>query len=72
MDRRPPATPGGRRPNATDPRTADFPLERWSASPTLEADWWPEGQEQETTQLCGRWWVSEDDGTFYAFGAELV
>ncbi|WP_420113296.1 hypothetical protein [Pseudactinotalea sp.] len=55
---------------ATDPRTADTPLSRWSRTPTLEADWWPEGQLAETTHLCGRWWVSNDEDTVYGFGAE--
>ncbi|WP_420114115.1 hypothetical protein [Pseudactinotalea sp.] len=57
---------------ATDLRTAEFPVDRWSTSPTLTADWWPSGQQDQTTHLCGRWWVSADGGTFYAFGAELV
>lgn len=56
---------------ATDPRTQDWEVEEWSTSPTLEADWWQDGQEELTTHLCGRWWVSEADGTIYGFGAEL-
>lgn len=55
---------------ATDARTADDAVDTWSTVPTLEADWWPEGQEAQTTHLCGRWWVSQDGGTFYGFGAE--
>ena len=54
---------------ATDARTREWGVEEWSTQPTLEADWWPEGQEARTTHLCGRWWVSDDDGTFLAFAA---
>lgn len=55
---------------ATDPRSAALEVDRWSTMPTLEADWWPEGQHTATTHLCGRWWVSAEDETFYAFAAE--
>lgn len=57
---------------ATDLRTRDRQVDEWSTEPTLEADWWPPGQEAQTTHLCGRWWVSSDDGTFYAFAAEFT
>ncbi|MDN6300216.1 MAG: hypothetical protein L0J68_08020 [Micrococcaceae bacterium] len=39
-------------------------------SPLLEVDWWPAGQEQETTHLCGKWWVSFDGGHLYAYSPE--
>jgi len=55
---------------ATDPRSAAFEVDRWTTTPTLEADWWPAGQEEDTTHLCGRWWVSASDETFYAFAAD--
>lgn len=55
----------------SDPRTQDFELSRWSTEPTLEAEWWTESYEALTTHLCGRWWVSESDGVFHAFAAEL-
>jgi len=57
---------------ATDLRTRDSQVEEWSTEPTLEADWWPVGHEAATTHLCGRWWVSADDGTFHAFAAEFT
>lgn len=55
---------------ATDLRTAESDVEDWTTTPTLEADWWPEGQEDSTTHLCARWWVSASDDTFYAFAAD--
>jgi hypothetical protein len=55
---------------ATDLRTAEFAVDDWTTTPTLEADWWTPGQEDSTTHLCMRWWVSEDDGTFHAFAAD--
>lgn len=39
---------------------------------TLTADWWPAGQEEKTTTMCGKWWVSEADGRVYAFAPELT
>ncbi|GMA31559.1 hypothetical protein [Litorihabitans aurantiacus] len=54
---------------ATDARTADFPVEDWTTTPTLEAEWWPEGTIEGTTHLCGRWWVSTSGSTVYGFAA---
>lgn len=57
---------------ATDLRTQEWDVDEWSTSPTLQADWWPQGQEAMTTHLCGRWWVSAAEGTYHAFAAELT
>ncbi|PWD49668.1 hypothetical protein C8046_02025 [Serinibacter arcticus] len=54
---------------ATDLRTQEWPVQDWTTVPTLEADWWPAGQETRTTHLCGRWWVSQEAETFYGFAA---
>lgn len=56
---------------ATDDRTKNLTLEETTTAPLLEADWWPEGQHQQTTALCGRWWVSQSEDTLYAFAPEL-
>lgn len=56
---------------ATDLRTADSEVGEWSTDPTMEADWWPAGQHRQTTQLCGRWWVSHSGDTYYGFAAEF-
>ncbi|MBM6622454.1 hypothetical protein JTF08_12615 [Micrococcaceae bacterium RIT802] len=36
----------------------------------LEADWWPAGREDKATHLCGKWWISVEDGTLYAYTPE--
>ncbi len=56
---------------ATDLRTQDSEVREWTTTPTLEAEWWAAGTESSTTHLCGRWWVSADNGTFYGFAAEF-
>lgn len=55
----------------TDARTRDFEVNQWSTEPTMQAEWWSAGHESRTTHLCGRWWVSEAEGVFHAFAAEL-
>ncbi|MFL4474890.1 hypothetical protein ACIPVK_12910 [Paeniglutamicibacter sp. MACA_103] len=40
-------------------------------TPLLAAEWWPTGQENLTTHLCGKWWVSQDAGSITAFAPEL-
>ncbi|MBV1780553.1 YgdI/YgdR family lipoprotein [Paeniglutamicibacter sp. ABSL32-1] len=40
-------------------------------TPLLSADWWPTGQENLTTHLCGKWWVSRDDSSLTAYAPEL-
>lgn len=55
---------------AQDTRTKDSATSDIATAPLLSADWWPAGQEKETTALCGRWWVSVKDGHVYAFAAE--
>ncbi|MGO4453453.1 hypothetical protein [Arthrobacter sp. RAF14] len=44
----------------------DFILEA-----TLTAGWWPAGQERKTSHYCGKWWVSGENGTVYAFAPEM-
>jgi len=39
-------------------------------TPLLEADWWPQDQQEKTTHLCGKWWVSVDNGKLYAYSPE--
>ena len=39
-------------------------------TPLLSADWWPTGQENQSTHLCGKWWVSQKSGVLYAFSPE--
>lgn len=55
---------------AGDERTKDRPLDEVTTSPLLEADWWPKDQHRGTTALCGRWWVSQEGNTLYAFAPE--
>lgn len=39
-------------------------------TPLLQANWWPAGQQDKTTHLCGKWWVSVADGKLYAYSPE--
>ena len=39
-------------------------------TPLLSADWWPTGKENQSTHLCGKWWVSQESGVLYAFSPE--
>ncbi|PQZ96421.1 hypothetical protein CQ018_03990 [Arthrobacter sp. MYb227] len=39
-------------------------------TPLLSADWWPTGQETKTTHLCGKWWISQQDGILNAYTPE--
>jgi len=57
---------------ATDNRVKDIDLADLDTKPTLTADWWPAGQEAKTTHLCGRWWVSQEDGNLYAFAPDAL
>ncbi|SCC26623.1 hypothetical protein [Arthrobacter sp. NIO-1057] len=52
---------------ASDERTKNFKPEEMAQERTLQADWWPEGTEAKTTDLCGRFWVHEADGKLFAF-----
>ena len=56
---------------AADDITADTPVDDFTDEPTLTADWWPTGQDEKTTVLCDRWWVSSDNGSVYAWSPEL-
>ncbi len=40
-------------------------------TPLLAAHWWPTGQENLTTHLCGKWWVSKDSGSLTGYTPEL-
>src|SRR5699024_1984472 len=55
---------------ATDPRMGDLEVDEVETAPLLDAEWWEVGLENNTTHLCGRWWVSQDEGTLYAFAPE--
>lgn len=57
---------------ASDERTRRLTVDEMATVRTLEADWWPEGQEDRTTVLCGRWWVSHEDGTLFGFTPDLA
>ena len=39
-------------------------------TPLLSAEWWPTGKENQSTHLCGKWWVSQESGVLYAFSPE--
>lgn len=39
-------------------------------TPLLSAEWWPTGKEDQSTHLCGKWWVSQKAGVLYAFSPE--
>ncbi len=41
-------------------------------SATLVADWWPQGQESRTDEVCGEWHVLVRDGAVYAFKPETL
>lgn len=56
----------------SDDRMKDVDPADLDTEPTLTADWWPAGRESETTHLCGRWWVSQEDGTLYAFAPDAL
>lgn len=54
----------------SDLRTKDAKPEEISKTRTLEADWWPADGLERTTDLCGRFWVHQNDGKLYYFGAD--
>lgn len=56
---------------AADDLTKNASVTDFTTSPSLTANWWPNGQEKKTTMLCHRWWVSVDDGKIYAFSPEM-
>lgn len=55
---------------ASDERVKNFTPQEMSTTRTLEADWWPQGAELKTTDLCGRFWVHQDGGKLYAFAPD--
>ena len=56
----------------SDIKAADIPdlVAKQYRTPLLSADWWPTGQENKSTHLCGKWWVSADSGLLYAYSPE--
>ncbi|MCW1249204.1 hypothetical protein ODZ83_03190 [Acaricomes phytoseiuli] len=58
------------------PRSGDDTDSQWKADefvttpPTLSADWWPQGIEQKASAICGKWWVTVQDGATYAYSPE--
>lgn len=57
---------------ASDPRTKDLDPKEISTTRTLEAEWWPAGAEDLTTDLCGRFWVHRAEGKLYAFAPDTA
>lgn len=55
---------------AFDDRVKNFAPEDLSDTPTLEAEWWSQGAELKTTELCGRFWVHQENGKLYAFAPD--
>lgn len=55
---------------AADDRVKNFAPEDLASTPTLEAEWWSQGAELKTTQLCGRFWVHQENGKTYAFAPD--
>ncbi|MFJ6417981.1 hypothetical protein [Paeniglutamicibacter sp. NPDC091659] len=39
-------------------------------TPLLSAEWWQTGKENQSTHLCGKWWISQESGVLYAFSPE--
>lgn len=65
-------------PAGQQPRSGDDVDGKWKADefvttpPTLKAEWWPQGIEQKASAICGKWWVTVQDGTTYAYSPELT
>lgn len=55
---------------AADRRTRDLQVSEVATVRTLDADWWPNDAEKQTTDLCGRWWVHESQGKLYGFAPD--
>lgn len=56
---------------AGDPRTENMDPDELVTYRTLDAEWWPGATEQNTTHLCGRWWVNLDQDKLYAFAPDV-
>ncbi|AJT42460.1 hypothetical protein [Psychromicrobium lacuslunae] len=66
------ALPAGQKPTPADDtdsnvKAADFVTD----GATLKAAWWPNGTEQKAKSRCGKWWVTVDGDTTFAFSPEL-
>lgn len=57
---------------ASDERVKRMDPEEISTTRTLDAEWWPEETQSRTTDLCGRFWVSQSDGKLYAFAPDAI
>lgn len=61
----------GQKPRSGDDTDSPFKAEEFvTTAPTLRADWWPQGIEQKAQAICGKWWVTVQDGTTYAYSPE--
>ncbi|WP_218714240.1 hypothetical protein [Arthrobacter sp. BF1] len=66
------AIPAGQKPAPADDEESKFKADDYSTgAATLKADWWPEGTEQKATSICGKWWVTINGESTYAYSPEL-
>lgn len=66
------AIPTGQKPAPADDVESNIKAADYSTgSATLRADWWPAGTEQKANSLCGKWWVTVDGESTYAYSPEL-
>ncbi|ALE04886.1 hypothetical protein AL755_04190 [Arthrobacter sp. ERGS1:01] len=66
------AIPIGQKPAPADDAESHFKAVDYSTGvATLKADWWPAGTEQKASSLCGKWWVTVDGESTYAYSPEL-
>lgn len=66
------AIPAGQKPAPADDTESDIKASAYTTSgATLKADWWPSGTEQKASSLCGKWWVTVDGATTFAYSPEL-
>jgi hypothetical protein len=54
------------------PEREGFTAEDYRTQATLLASWWPDGQEQRSTVMCGKWWIAADGHDVFAFTPELT
>lgn len=67
------AVPAGQKPVSSEDPDSRWPASELSNGPaSLSADWWPNGTEQKATSVCGRWWVTVDGDTTYAYAPETT
>lgn len=66
------AIPKGQKPGPADDAESNIKAADYATgSATLTADWWPDGTEQKAGSLCGKWWVTVEGGSTYAYSPEL-